>query len=135
MNKPLNSAAPNHTPWGEPHHQTVIAPGIVAVDTASHGGIWLSEKRVAEMPAWAKVEPTFVGRAKGSASPHTWWENDCDAAVPPLAFPDEYRAHWKRRGFTEAECDHYMQTALFMVRASRPATYAAYLDAQQEAHS
>lgn len=38
------------TPWGaiQWHHQ--ISPGVVMVGTASHGGIWLSDERITELP-------------------------------------------------------------------------------------
>ena len=38
------------TPWGriQDHHR--IADGVVSVSTAGHGGIWLSDKRIAQLP-------------------------------------------------------------------------------------
>lgn len=76
--KPMISS----TPWGLPHVVTELAPGIVRVRTASHGGILLDEDRMAALP-------------KAIAEITTWWggnafEEDCDEALVTLAFPDAF---------------------------------------------
>lgn len=48
--------------------------GVVSVSTASHGGVWLSEDRLQQMPA---DERTADG----------WYEEDCEAAFVARRFP------------------------------------------------
>jgi len=77
-----------YSPWGAVQHQEVLAPGIVRVHTASHGGIWLSPERQAQLPEWAK-------QIAGSYAPKPqWWEEDCEAAVPKLVFYSEVYEHF-----------------------------------------
>ena len=59
------------TPWGrvQDHHR--IANGVVSVSTAGHGGIWLSDKRIAQLPA--DYQP-FTGTPR-------WNEEDEDGAL------------------------------------------------------
>jgi hypothetical protein len=38
-----------YTPWGVTQGAVILAPGIISYETASHGGIWLSKSRQAEM--------------------------------------------------------------------------------------
>lgn len=46
---------PTMSPWGEVQFAKILAPGIVLVDTAGHGGVGLSEARIAEMPEDART--------------------------------------------------------------------------------
>ena len=59
------------TPWGriQDHHR--IADGVVSVSTAGHGGIWLSDERIKQLPA--DYEP-FTGTPR-------WNEEDEDGAL------------------------------------------------------
>ena len=59
------------TPWGrvQDHHR--IADGVVSVSTAGHGGIWLSDKRIAQLP---KHYQPFTGTPR-------WNEEDEDGAL------------------------------------------------------
>lgn len=90
------------TPWGIAQHIHEIAPGIVSYSTASHGGIYLSPERVAEMPQSLQDFVPFGGPQKG---PGRWYEEDCDWSVAALAFPqffaeDEVRqAHSTLKGY------------------------------------
>ena len=68
------------SPWGGVHYQCDIAPGIAVVSTSSHGGVWLSPERASALPAWARTV------ASDYCPKPTWWEEDCEAAVPILAF-------------------------------------------------
>jgi hypothetical protein len=63
------------TPWGEVQTSEILAPGIVEVTTASHGGIWLSPERNAEVPNAVKRE-TFCENGL-----YGWYEEDCDAPM------------------------------------------------------
>lgn len=71
------------TPWGAVQMLETYGDGesVVFVSTASHGGFWLSPERLADMPAGLKDHQTFCG------SP-CWFEEDCDALIVTLAFPD-----------------------------------------------
>jgi hypothetical protein len=70
----------SETPWGPAQVVTELAPGIVRIDTASHGGILLDEVRMAALPSAIAAITTWCG---GNA-----FEEDCDAALVTLAFPD-----------------------------------------------
>lgn len=65
------------TPWGIADYTAIMAPGIVAVGTPSHGGIWMAPERHAALPA--EIAP-MNGRA--------WLEEDCEAWAAILAFED-----------------------------------------------
>ena len=66
------------TPWGKPDTQTVIAEGIIAVTTPSHGGIWLSPERLAEMPEHLR---------SCSFTHDNWFEEDTAWCAVALTWP------------------------------------------------
>lgn len=68
------------TPWGTADDRHVIAEGIVFYSTPSHGGIRLSDDRLAEMPAELKDFRPWAGLP--------WFEEDADCNVVVLAFPE-----------------------------------------------
>jgi hypothetical protein len=77
------------TPWGLAQGApTPIAPGIFSVSTASHGGIWLDDQRLSQVPehfrAWAK---------RWAHGADQWFEEDCCwatvACTWPAFFPEE----------------------------------------------
>jgi hypothetical protein len=70
-----NDSIPKTTPWGEPQTTEILAPGIVLFTTASHGGIWLSPERNAQVPLKLK-RGSFCGNGLAG-----WYEEDCDAAI------------------------------------------------------
>lgn len=70
------------TPWGSSQLREELAPGIIRHSTASHGGIELSPDRQLVLQ---QCLPDF----KPYAAPG-WLEEDCDAAVAPLIWPDEF---------------------------------------------
>ncbi len=74
------------TPWGPPQTVEVIAHGIYAVTTASHGGIRLSPERLAKVPDYFQTS-TFNRQGEGG-----WYEEDCDWCIPALIFPAEFTA-------------------------------------------
>ena len=80
-----------HTPWGQADSQTELAPGIISYGTPSHGGIWLSAERQAQLPAGVD---NFMHDLR-------WWEEDCDWAVPYILFKDDIERHGKAYKFTE----------------------------------
>lgn len=66
----------DRSPWGPIETAERLADGIVSVHTPSHGGIWLSAARLAQMPP-------------GERSTDGWYEEDCEAAFPLRRFRDE----------------------------------------------
>lgn len=74
LEKPVPNAP---TPWGPAQHASVLAEGVVSVDTASHGGIWLSQPRITQVPEG--IAP-INGRC--------WYEEDCEWALPFVLFDD-----------------------------------------------
>lgn len=70
------------TPWGDATYSRTIAPGITWYDTPGHGGYLLSPARRAAMPEPVRDFQTFAGG--------DWYEEDCDAALVVLSFPDVY---------------------------------------------
>jgi hypothetical protein len=80
----------DYSPWGQIQAAEQIAPGIVQVGTAGHGGIWLSPERKAALPACVKAYRS--GYHSGSP---TWWEEDCEAALVAVSFPEAF-GQWDR---------------------------------------
>lgn len=72
----------SRTPWGLVQGIKVLAPGLVSVWTASHGGIW--------------VAPQLRERIEGHKRT-AFYEEDCEwakvHAAYPSAFPDECAKH------------------------------------------
>ena len=75
------------TPWGEAQGVEKIGRGIVFVDTAGHGGIWLSDERMQEMP-----EPLRKIGEESKFHPEfpTWFEEDAEISAVVAAFPDKF---------------------------------------------
>jgi hypothetical protein len=73
---------PTSSPWGQPQGWEKVIPGVWQCHTASHGGWWLSDERLAAMPEYLKAQ-TF-NRAK------QWFEEDSDWALVVRAWPDEF---------------------------------------------
>lgn len=79
MNTTKVSTCPTATPWGRAQNKTKIADGIFFASTASHGGFWLSQQRLNEMPE-ALREGKFTNRKN-------WFEEDCEYVRVVIAFP------------------------------------------------
>ena len=82
----MNHNAPSKgsaSPWGPIQTVHTAAAGIVSVSTASHGGFWLSPVRCEEL---LRRFPGFEQRY----SELPWLEEDCDACLVPLVWPDEF---------------------------------------------
>ena len=68
------------SPWGPAQSTTQIAPGIYWISTASHGGYYISQERLADMPqkykqlVWIKDRPN-------------WFEEDCAWIAVVLTWP------------------------------------------------
>jgi len=96
--------APANTPWGPLQSQSELAEGIVFVYTTSHGGIWLSPKRQAQM----NYDNNFLGSAE-------WWEEDCDWCIPFLFFAEDIKNFGSVTDFEKNE-----QTARFIAANLHP---------------
>jgi len=88
------------TPWGTSQLVKEVAPGIQEVSTGSHGGYKLDRKRNAQVPE--------VFRRPGG-----WYEEDCEAAIVILTFPEVFKvgADMARQTLREYYPDEY--TAAF----------------------
>jgi len=75
--------AATSTPWGLSQSEHERIPGVIFYSTASHGGVRLSIARQAE---FRRVFPDWSGWIGGCE----WFEEDCDAVLPALAFASEY---------------------------------------------
>lgn len=69
-----------HSPWGPVQHETILAPGLTAVSTASHGGIHLSPEHAFIFKA------SFPGFKSFAGLP--WLEEDCDACAAVIRWPE-----------------------------------------------
>ncbi len=112
--RPMDPTRPpimdSQTPWGPADTVNELAPGIVAVTTPSHGGLWLSPERYAQIPESLRA----VARRY---APAPWFEEDCDACIVGWIFRAELQtdptlAPWLRDSAT-----------LF---AARPEYYGAF---------
>ena len=74
------------TPWGKADNAEKIAPGVMRYDTPSHGGFHLSPTRNAKVPA------EWRAASFGKAGERGWYEEDCDAILVVMAFPDLFDA-------------------------------------------
>ena len=73
----------DNTIWGIVQQAEFIAPGIVKVHTAGHGGYVLDQARAASV---YKMFPEFTTFGGDSRS----FEEDCDWCVVALAFPQSF---------------------------------------------
>lgn len=80
-----------YTPWGNSDHQTTLAEGIIDYSTPSHGGIWLSDERQAQLPEGID---NFLHDKR-------WWEEDCDWVVPYIIFKDDIQKYGTAYKFIE----------------------------------
>lgn len=68
-----------NTPWGPSQTVEQIAPGIVSVSTAGHGGFNLSPER------WRELSDSFIFF---SYAGRYWLEEDCDVALAVIRWPE-----------------------------------------------
>ena len=74
-----NAMRPKHSPWGQIDYAEELLPGMWQVSTPSHGGIWLSPERMADVP-----KPMRDARFMQEGN---WFEEDQDALIPLTLFP------------------------------------------------
>ena len=63
------------SPWGLIDFATLLADGITAVETPSHGGVKVSRELNEQIPSIAR-------------DPDGWYEEDCEFAIPFIVFRD-----------------------------------------------
>ncbi len=113
----LNDNAPSSSPWGQVQHSEQIISGIWAVSTSTHGGIWLSPDRLAELTNILGYSySTFCGST-------CWFEEDCDWCIPAIAFQfhGSYEAACQQlRGMSQwLENDRYKKAYDALMNAGR----------------
>jgi hypothetical protein len=72
---------PKSSPWGRVQSHQWICEGILAVSTAGHGGFYVAPSKLAELP-------NNVRYAKRFNSPGSWYEEDAEAYIVMVAFPE-----------------------------------------------
>lgn len=73
------------SPWGSIQHVTTLGPGLYIVETARHGGVFMSGDRLKKVPRSLRVRSDFYPGGP-------WFEEDCEIWRAALAFPEEFRA-------------------------------------------
>ena len=84
--KDTQNKYPIDTPWGRVDIATKHRDGLWFLSTTSHGGFWLSDERIRDLPVEMRGT-SFVDRSGGLTrdwnnkrwTPNAWWEEDCDA--------------------------------------------------------
>lgn len=71
----------SHSPWGRVDWQAQPMPGVINLSTSSHGGYFLGVDR------WQALKARFPSFLPHAGAP--WLEEDQDAVLVPLTFPDE----------------------------------------------
>jgi hypothetical protein len=93
--QPANAAplVGDSSPWGAIDRCTRIADGIHFVSTPSHGGFRLSPARLARFPL------AVLGQTWRALGRDGWFEEDCDAYLIPVAFPDCFSKEEQARAY------------------------------------
>lgn len=98
------------TPWGKADSQSVIAPGIVEVTTASHGGIHLEAHLNSQVhAAWRDK----LG----------WYEEDCEWAIVAVTFPEHFQGKTVQSGRHAGKT--YVEYAHGVLKRGFPDGYSA----------
>jgi hypothetical protein len=74
------------TPWGKADSYTNLGQGVFSVSTASHGGIFVPESMLHNIPAERRA---WAAHWSGSEQ---WYEEDCCWAAVAVALPDRFTA-------------------------------------------
>ncbi|TAL80702.1 MAG: hypothetical protein EPN77_19380 [Candidimonas sp.] len=99
------------TPWGFVQTVDTIAPEILKVTTASHGGILVGSQKNLLIPAYMRDEDGA-------------YEEDIEWAVPAIVFENEWRSWALASG--RINPDALMESAWQTVRNSLPAAYEKF---------
>ena len=76
------------TPWGPAQYIDPIAPGVVFAGTAGHGGVWVHPELFYRVRIVAARYPGAAHLV--SSGRRRWFEEDCEAALVVLAFPEHH---------------------------------------------
>lgn len=74
------------TPWGNANHVQVLQSGILSVSTPGHGGLFVPDELLAKMPGVLAQSNGYSGAGSN------WFEEDCEWALPVVAFPELFDA-------------------------------------------
>jgi hypothetical protein len=107
----------NYSPWGPIQNQKQIAPGIVSVSTASHGGIYVSDEMREKMPEDIRNCKTWTEK--------NWYEEDCDWAQVCLAFPEFFKERDYYFAVQSAQGCEYMRHLITPERKARSDKFIA----------
>ena len=105
-----------NSPWGMIQQVAQIAEGIWQVSTASHGGLKISDQRLAAMPAERRSTPY---------SHDGWFEEDLDWALVAISFPEAFRPEDVAMA-RQSLARYYPEISL--AEPAPPAKAAAFLD-------
>lgn len=87
MSKFTDNTRPKSSPWGLIQSCENVATGIWRIDTASHGGYYISVERKEAMPEPLRDYVPFVQRNGGTGF---WYEEDQDWCIVCLAYPGDF---------------------------------------------
>jgi hypothetical protein len=86
------------TPWGRADSATDLGLGIMSVSTPSHGGIFVPEEQLPNIPAHARAWARKWTRSE------QWYEEDCCWSAVAVTFPVLFTTeelHVARRIFSQ----------------------------------
>lgn len=106
------TAPGSSSPWGPVQTIEELLDGVVLVTTAGHGGVWLSQARLAEIPAELQGLNRFGG---GS-----WFEEDCEILICVWTFPDAFNRAGGRREEIAQGLAHWFADAWKAYAAAHP---------------
>ena len=96
---------PTYCPWGIIQSAHEVLPGIWSVSTSSHGGLCLSAERTNHIPY------PFLAASFNGEGILGFFEEDCDMMIPMVVFEDEYRQHFKLRGYEQVQINWMVNTS------------------------
>jgi hypothetical protein len=70
------------TPWGPSQNATPYGEGITFHSTAGHGGFFVAASIESQIPEYLRA--AYVRGTRG------WYEEDCDAAIVVVCFPERF---------------------------------------------
>ncbi len=70
-----------NTPWGHAQNAQMIGAGVYSVETASHGGIFVTDEMLPAIPA------AWRAYAKKWSQSENWFEEDCAWSAVAVTFP------------------------------------------------
>jgi hypothetical protein len=75
-----------NTPWGMADSVEKLNAGILRVGTPGHGGLFVPHELIAKMPRALAESNSYSGPGSN------WFEEDCEWALPVIAFPELFDA-------------------------------------------